>query len=114
MLARGLALLLVLGACSAGGGRSATEPPPVARVTMCETAQDCAPREVCESPEVESWNRCGAEKRSECPAGTIGDACGRCFLACDETHACPAGRSCGRAGYCVSPRRCITLVPPPP
>jgi hypothetical protein len=76
---------------------------------------DCPSGERCVSPEEASYNFCGMPQAgAHCPDGHIVDACGHCFKSCGAGHAqCPRGTTCN-GSYCISPRRCAPIQPPPP
>jgi hypothetical protein len=76
---------------------------------------DCPSGERCASPEEARYNFCGKPMPGAiCPEGQIVDACGHCFKSCGAGHdECPRGTSCN-GSYCISPRRCVPVLPPPP
>lgn len=80
--------------------------------TVCRSAADCPPNELCQSPEESSWNFCGPPQAPRCVAGQIGDSCGHCFQLCRADADCPAGMTCN-SNYCISPRQCTPLRPHP-
>jgi len=79
----------------------------------CTSRDDCPENQFCISPEEQRWNHCGAPRPPACAASHIGDSCGNCFLSCQSDSDCPAGQRCN-GSYCISPRRCARISPPPP